>query len=148
MLRLASAKMLVLSGLFVVASFLRTETATASSTSPTSSATPSPRIISKAKEWFHRFQDGNIDRTQLDERTNRTLTDDAIRREAATLKKYGTPTSFEFVKKGKVEYATGYYFVLTFMKQDRISAKIIEAIAFDTNGKIAGLDFDIFVPND
>src|SRR5580704_1327996 len=65
-----------------------------------------PTIIVKAKEWFHRFQTGKIDRSQL--------SDAMIAQEAATLRRFGDPSSFEFIRKYAVGGAMGYAFLLRF----------------------------------
>ncbi len=114
--------------------------------SPIVVALNQPRVIAIAKEWFHRFQDDRIDRDQLDSSFNTQLTESAIEDEAATLQEYGSPTSFQFVKKERVQNAQGYDFLLTFRSGTSIKAKIIEAIAFDKDGKISGIDFAVFLP--
>jgi hypothetical protein len=101
-----------------------------------------PKIGAAAKEWFHRFQTGNIDRSQLDAEVNRELTDASIKKEEATLKPFGEPTGFEFIGSQQIKGADGYVFLITFR-----AGRIAEAIAFDKQGKIAGIDFQTFVPN-
>jgi hypothetical protein len=97
--------------------------------------------LALAKEWFHRFQTGDIDRSQLDQRINKELTQAMIRKEEATLKAYGTPLSFVYERSDPVDGATGYTFLLDFK-----SGRIVEAIALHPDGKIAGIDFATFVP--
>jgi len=101
--------------------------------------TPSPAIVAKAKEWFFRFQSGNIDRSQLNDRVNLELTTDMIEREKHTLQNFGTPKKFNFLRRRKVSGTNAYDFLLTFP-----SGTILEAIAFDQSGKIAGIDFQPF----
>lgn len=98
-------------------------------------------ITAKAKEWFHRFQTGDIDRSQLDNQVNAQLTDDMIRQETKTLTPLGDPTSFLFVRTYPVSGALEYDFLLQFK-----AARIVELISFDTGGKIAGLGFELFGP--
>lgn len=96
-----------------------------------------PAIVALAKEWFYRFQAGNIDRSRLDAASNAELTDEAVRRESVRLKKYGTPTSFEYLGSNAIMASVvGYNFRLTFDK-----GFIIESIAFNPNGLIVGIDF-------
>jgi hypothetical protein len=99
-----------------------------------------PSILALAKQWFRRFQSGNIDRSQLDEKINKELSPTMIRQEAGTLKAYGTPLSFAFVRSEPIDDAMGYYFILDFK-----SGRIVEAIALHPDGKIAGIDFMPFV---
>lgn len=101
----------------------------------------SPQIAALAKEWFHRFQDGKIDRAQLDEQSNRQLTDDMVRQESETLKAFGEPTDFRFVGTEQIANLTGYVFGIRFKR-----GVVVEHIAFRPNGKIAGIDFQTFVP--
>ena len=108
---------------------------------PKHSPSVSPRVLALAKEWFYRFQSANIDRRQLVDSINQHLSSQMIRDEASKLKALGHPISFAFVGSERVLYATGYDFLVTFP-----SAKIVESIALDSNGKIAGIDFRTFVP--
>jgi hypothetical protein len=57
-----------------------------------------PRIVATAKEWFHRFQTGNIDRSQLDVSVNVELTNAMIAEEGAKLRQVGAPSSFRFIR--------------------------------------------------
>lgn len=59
-----------------------------------------------------------------------------IEDESARLKSFGTPLRFVYLGSNKVQYTTGYNFVIIFR-----AAKVVEAIAFDDDGKIAGIDF-------
>lgn len=95
-----------------------------------------PQILSLAKEWFRRFQIGDIDRTQLSDSVNKQLTLTMIRREAAQLKPLGNPLSVTFIRSYPISGMLGYDFQLQFK-----SVQIIEMIAFDGSGKIAGIDF-------
>lgn len=119
--------------------------ATKAGPAATPSAAPhvDPKIAAKAKEWFFRFRSGEIDRSQFNDVVKSELTDAMISQESARLKKLGKLVSFRFVSSGPVgAVAIGYYFALTFTSGD----KVVEAIAFDGDGKIAGIDFRIFVP--
>lgn len=100
-----------------------------------------PQIAAVAQEWFHRFQDGKVDRTQFDEQSSRELTDDMIRQESVTLKAFGDPVEFRFLGTEEVQHVTGYVFGIRFK-----NGIIVEHIAFHPNGKIAGIDFQTFVP--
>ncbi len=113
-----------------------------SSSKAKSTQTVDPKITAKAKEWFFRFQTGNIDRSQFNAQTNMGLTDKMIRNERAILKPYGRPSSFAFLGSGPIAGLVGYHFLIQFR-----AGRIVEAIAFDEWGKIAGLDFQTYVPN-
>lgn len=104
------------------------------------SITISPKILALAKQWFFDFRSGKIDRSKLDVRVNRELTDELIRKESATLKTFGKPIKFVFFGSNEVQYAVGYNFGIEFK-----NGRVIELIAFDPDGKIAGIDFQTFV---
>lgn len=119
----------------------------ATASSPGSAATASyprvdPRVVAKAKEWFHRFQTGDIDRSQLNLQVNEELTPKLISQEAATLKPLGSPLAFVFVRSEPTGGAIGYDFAIAFK-----AARVAESIAFDNAGKIAGIDFRVFLPS-
>ena len=101
-----------------------------------------PRILALAKEWFQRCKSGHIDRTQLDVRVNRELTDEMVRKFSETLKPFGKPQKFVYFGSNKVQYAIGYNFLIEFK-----NGRVIELIAFDPDGKIAGIDFHMFFPD-
>ncbi len=90
-----------------------------------------------AREWFYRFRDGNIDRSQLDVATNGELSEPSMEKESGVLKSFGALQSMSFLDSGIViGDVVGYDFRLHFA-----SGMIIESIAFDPDGKIAGIDF-------
>jgi hypothetical protein len=99
-----------------------------------------PKIVAKAKEWFHRFQTGQIDRSQLNAQVNEQLTSAMIQQEAATLSRFGNPSSFQFLRTYEISGAVAYDFLLQFS-----AGRIVEMIAFGSDGKIAGIDFQTFV---
>jgi len=113
--------------------------------SPTSGPVSLPladsAITAKAKEWFHRLQTGQIDRSQLDAQVNSQLTDAIIRQETAALTPLGDPTSFVYVRTYPLSDALEYDFMLQFK-----SARVVELISFNVGGKIAGLGFQLFSP--
>ncbi len=113
----------------------------ATSRAPESSSVD-PQVLALAKEWFRRFQIGDVDRSQLSDTVNKQLTLTIIRREAAQLKPLGDPLSVTFIRSYPISGMLGYDFQLQFK-----SVRIIEMIAFDGSGKIAGIDFLTLVHN-
>ncbi|HEX3368718.1 MAG TPA: hypothetical protein VHS56_04005 [Candidatus Cybelea sp.] len=109
---------------------------------PQETSTVDPQVLALAKEWFRRFQIGDIDRTQLSDTVNKQLTLAMIRREAAQLKPLGDPLSVTFIRSYPISGMLGYDFQLQFK-----SVRVIEMIAFDGSGKIAGIDFLTLVHN-
>jgi hypothetical protein len=99
-----------------------------------------PIILALAKEWFQRCRSGHIDRTQLDVRVNHELTGEMVRKFSEKLKPFGKPLKFVYFGSNKFQYAIGYNFVIEFE-----NGRVIELIAFDPDGKIAGIDFQTFV---
>ena len=97
-------------------------------------------MLALGKEWFHRFLSDRIDRSQLDPLTNGQLTDDLVQRESKRLKALGPPVKFEYLGSQEIQYATGYSFKILFR-----SAMVIESIAMDRDGKIAGFNWRTFV---
>jgi len=94
------------------------------------------RVLPLAKEWFRRIQAANIDRSQLNDTVNLQLTPELVLHEQAALVPYGKPVSFRFVGSGPVPGATGYNFIVICA-----NGALLESIALDGEGKIAGLNF-------
>jgi hypothetical protein len=113
---------------------------TAATPVPIASPTVSAKVAASAREWFHRFQSGTIDRSQLDSTVNLELTEDVFLQERERLSSFGDPHSFTFMRSYPVGNAIGYDFLLKFS-----AGRIVESIAFDGDGKIAGIDFRLFV---
>lgn len=59
-----------------------------------------------------------------------------IQQEAATLRSFGQPEQFTYLGTEQVQGLTGYVVGITFG-----AGRVIEHIAFDDDGKIAGIDF-------
>lgn len=100
----------------------------------------SPKIVAMAQDWFYRVQTGRLDRSQLDVRCNGEITDEVVAQEAAALRPLGKPVGFYYVGATHAQHAVGYYFTITFS-----AATVVEAIAFDDDGKIGELDFQTVV---
>lgn len=103
---------------------------------PYAGVTPSPAVVARAKEWFHRFVTGNIDRSQLSARLNAEFTDAKVRSESEKLKKLGEPKSFTFLRSYSLETTLAYHFLLQFD-----SERVVEVLAFGIDGKIEGIGF-------
>jgi hypothetical protein len=103
----------------------------------TSPPTADSQVTAKAREWFHRLQSGEIDRSQLDAQVNSQLTDGLIRQEADALTPLGDPSSFVYLRTYPMVQALEYDFLLQFK-----TAQLVELISFDPGGKIEGLAFE------
>jgi hypothetical protein len=57
-----------------------------------------PAVTKRAKDWFHRMEVGNVDRSQLSAQMNTALTDALVAQTAAQLGPLGEPTAFKYVK--------------------------------------------------
>jgi hypothetical protein len=92
-----------------------------------------PAVTKRAKDWFHRVQTGNIDRTQLGAAMNLAMTADSIKQGVAQLGPLGAPQSFTYVKTLlSADFSTAVY-ALTFA-----SGKLLWTFTLDHKGFIAG----------
>jgi len=92
-----------------------------------------PAVTARAKEWLHRFETDDIDRSQLTATMSTALTPEltaAAQRQFAPL---GVPQSLSF--RGKLEDGTStiYRYLATFP-----AGTFVILIGIDTNGKISG----------
>jgi hypothetical protein len=99
------------------------------------------RAFRVAKEWLYRFETGKVDRQQLGATVNQELTGEMIRREGRRLRAFGRATRFTFLGSEPIDDVVSYDFRIMFA-----DGMVIESIAFDNTGKIAGIDFRTFVP--
>lgn len=125
----------------IALSSCRTASASAlSQESPSAATSAAPQVDAKveaaAKDWFHRFQNGDIDRTQLSDNVKDQITPAIVQKLGALLQPLGEPTGFVFTGSQRVDGATVYTYVLTFSL-----LKVTETIAFDGSGKVAGIFF-------
>jgi hypothetical protein len=108
--------------------------APAASASPAPGPTVDPAVTAKAKEWLHRFQTGDIDRTQLEPAMSTAITGDIIKQLKDELSPLGDPQSFKILSQQSLgEGITAYVYRVTFK-----SSAINEIIAIDKDGKIEG----------
>jgi len=95
-----------------------------------------PRIVTKAREWFQRFRTGDIDRSQLTQTLERQLTPAFVAQKRLLVRSYGHPLSFAYMGSGTAGGFPSYDFLVSFP-----AGKLVESIAFDASGKLAGIDF-------
>ena len=100
----------------------------------TASAAPDAAIMARAKEWLHRLQTADIDRTQLSAQMNGVLNPDSARQFAAQISVLGDPTSFTFVSKQTSDAGTAYTYRVEFK-----GAAVNEVLTLGNDGKISGL---------
>jgi len=72
--------------------------------------------------------------------TNIDLTSTMVREESVRLKALGPPIQFTFLRSESVIHATGYDFLVFFRR-----ARMVESVALDSHGMLAGIDFRVFV---
>jgi len=102
-----------------------------------------PAIVTAAKEWFFAFRSGNVDRSKLSGTVNYELSQAMMRAEMNTLRSLGKPTSFTYLRVEPFGGLAGYEVVVSFARTER---QVIEGIAFDADGQLAGIDFEIVSP--
>ena len=98
------------------------------------SAAPDAAIMARAKEWLHRLQTADIDRTQLTPQMNDVLNPDSAKQFAAQISVLGDPTSFTFVSKQTTGADTTYTYRAVF----KLGA-FNEEFSLGADGKISGL---------
>jgi hypothetical protein len=101
---------------------------------PTASISPDAAVMVRAKDWLHRLETGDIDRTQLSPQMSAFLTPDRAKQFAAQIGVLGDPTSFTFVSKQTM----GGYTVYTYRAAFK-GGVFNETFAIDSAGKIGGL---------
>lgn len=105
--------------------------------SPTPSPGPPPtgEITSSAKDWLHRLQTGNVDRSQFDAQMNASFTDDQLKQVVSQFSALGEPATFAFVDSRILQGITAYRYTVTFKSGAPTSTWLY---AVDSDGKIAG----------
>jgi hypothetical protein len=96
-----------------------------------------PAITALARQWVHRIQTGDIDKSQLTAKFASHLTPQMVDQVKDNLAPFGVPTSFVYRGKSAVHGATEYDYSVGFK-----SARIKLSLAIDHNGKIAALGID------
>ena len=105
-------------------------------TSPAAGAAPgeNPAVTARAREWFHRLQTGEIDRSQLTPEMRRGLTADTVATVQARLKAMGTLRGFTYAGFEVRGDNTAYYYHLTFP-----STELRFVFVLEKGGKVSGL---------
>lgn len=119
-------------GLFALICILSLGVASAQTSAPD----PNPAITARAKDWLHRVQTGDIDRSQLDAAMNTAFTPDLVKQTSDQLGPLGDPLTFTFLKQAVSGDVTSYVYQVTFK-----SGALNEIFALDKDGKIAGIRF-------
>jgi len=114
-------------------------TGTTPSPSPSASAAAvdagDPAVATRAREWLHRLQTGDIDRSQLDAQMQSLFTPATAAAAAAQFRPLGDPTAFSYVTKQIVaDDNTAYIYRVVFK-----SGIYNEVFVLDKAGKISGL---------
>jgi hypothetical protein len=108
----------------------------ASAPAATASPTPDPKVLARAKEWFHRLQTGQIDLSQVDPTVAKLLSDpQTLKAASAEFGPLGDPVTFEQEQTGTMGANTYYVYLLTFGDGKKFEYLFV----LDTQGKISGL---------
>ncbi len=134
--RVCNGSLLLSFSLLLFAAPGRAQTAPTQSSVPSSAPQVDPKVTAIAKDWLHRIQTANVDRSQLTDKMSAALTPALLQQVAAQLAPLGDPTAISFVGSETVQGITVYHFVLTFK-----AATVNEFLGIDSAGKIAGLRF-------
>ncbi|HEY1681728.1 MAG TPA: hypothetical protein VGF98_08850 [Candidatus Tumulicola sp.] len=110
--------------------------ATAATASTAPAPTVAPEITARAKEWLHRFQTGNLDRTQLNAEMNTALTPDLVKQVSQQLAPLGEPVTFVISGEQTTQGVTAYIYKVSFK-----STSIYEVFGLDKDGKLAAIRF-------
>lgn len=93
-------------------------------------------VAARAKEWLHRLQAGDIDRSQLTDKMSAALTADTIKQISGQLAPLGDPQSFTPLVQQSVGDMTAYVYRVAF-KATTLNFEFV----LDKDGKVAGLLF-------
>lgn len=94
-------------------------------------------VTARAKEWFTRIQEGDIDRAQLTADMNAALPPDKVAALATSLAPLGDPTAFVFLNEKATQGAyTVYQYGVTCP-----NGSLTFTFVLDPDGKVAGLFF-------
>jgi hypothetical protein len=109
--------------------------ATASAAAPAQSPYADP--ATRAREWLHRMQTGDIDRSQLTDEMNTDLTPGVIKQISDQFGPLGDPQSFTLLGEESVAGdETAYVYRVVFKTKT-----VNEVFVLDKAGKVAGIQF-------
>jgi CubicO group peptidase (beta-lactamase class C family) len=91
-----------------------------------------PAVTARVRDWLRRFETGDIDRSQLNDSMNKSLTEDLVAASKAQLGPLGNPESLVYRGKVDANGSTVYVYVATFS-----AGTFRIGIAIDATGKIA-----------
>jgi hypothetical protein len=103
---------------------------------PPTTPEPEPAVERRAREWFHRVQTGDIDRSQLSPEANAALTPAIVDTFKTKLGPLGAPSSFALFRKEFVEDKAAYVYLAKFPKS---KVELDWVFALDKTGRVAGL---------
>ncbi len=95
-----------------------------------------PKITALAREWTHRLQTGDIDRSKLTAKLSAAIPPPAVPIFKAQLGALGEPASFIYRGRQAADRTTSYTYRVQFK-----GAVLTFIIGVDKDGKISGLDF-------
>lgn len=102
--------------------------------SPAPVATGDPAITSRAKDWLHRLQTADIDRSQLDAKMDSLLTPALAKQISDKFGPFGAPVTFTYVGQQTIGDNTAYVFHVVF-KANACN----EIFVLNKDGKVSGL---------
>lgn len=106
-------------------------------TAPSSTPPSGAVVLPRAKEWMHRAQTGDIDRSQLSSAANKALTPQMAEKMKANYGRLGAPLAFTFLNEQALGSGnTAYNYRVRFK-----GVTLIEKFVLDGSGKISGLSF-------
>lgn len=111
-----------------------TNATAASSPAPAATAPANADVLARAKAVFASLQAGTIDRTQLTDVMNKSLSDDQLKTVAAKIGPLGAPTSFDQIATGSQSGSAVYTYRLGFSNGDHLNF----LFAVDGSDKISG----------
>ena len=111
--------------------------AQATSPAPDAAATPNvpAAVTTRAKDWLHRLQYAQIDRSQLTTQMATLLTDSQARTLAEKIQPLGAPLSFSPTKVEQIAGNTSYVYEADFAND----TTMYFIFTLDKSGKISGL---------
>ncbi len=112
-----------------------TSAASAAHASPASSGSDAA-VMARAKDLLHQVQAGKIDRSQLDDKMNASLTDTLIAQISSELAPLGDPVAFSAQGEQTQDGLAVYEYRVDFK-----TGSLTETLVLDSNGKVAGLFF-------